>query len=138
MIGTERRAQGIERGIKLSSVRCGNHKTQCPRCSHTRKKKRDPCLSVTIDQEGVRYGLEVHPTEIAYDIVTTERALEAIGRRPAFGLNFERFACRRRRPERSRAKPGSAPDGSILMGKSAGVAELVHARGLGPRGPHGP
>jgi sugar phosphate isomerase/epimerase len=41
------------------------------------------------DQEGVRFGLEVHPTEIAYDIVTTERALDAIGRRPGFGLNFD-------------------------------------------------
>ncbi|HZU13435.1 MAG TPA: sugar phosphate isomerase/epimerase family protein [Chloroflexota bacterium] len=41
------------------------------------------------DEVGVRFGLEVHPTEIAYDIVTTERALDAIGRRPAFGINFD-------------------------------------------------
>jgi len=41
------------------------------------------------DREGVRFGLEVHPTEIAYDIVTTEKTLDAIGRRPAFGLNFD-------------------------------------------------
>ncbi len=41
------------------------------------------------DRAGVRFGLEVHPTEIAYDIVTTELALEAIGRRPAFGINFD-------------------------------------------------
>jgi sugar phosphate isomerase/epimerase len=31
----------------------------------------------------------VHPSEIAYDYWTTHRALEAIGRRPAFGLNFD-------------------------------------------------
>jgi sugar phosphate isomerase/epimerase len=37
----------------------------------------------------VRFGLEVHPTEIAYDIVTTQKALEAIGHRPAFGINFD-------------------------------------------------
>src|SRR5918995_48133 len=41
------------------------------------------------DQEGVRFGLEVHPTEIAYDFPTTEKALAAIGRRPAFGINFD-------------------------------------------------
>jgi sugar phosphate isomerase/epimerase len=37
----------------------------------------------------VRFALEVHPTEIAYDFVTTRRALEAIGDRPGFGINFD-------------------------------------------------
>ncbi|RMH11122.1 MAG: sugar phosphate isomerase/epimerase, partial [Planctomycetota bacterium] len=41
------------------------------------------------DAAGVRFGLEVHPTEIAYDIHTTRRALEAINNRPAFGFNFD-------------------------------------------------
>ena len=40
-------------------------------------------------QEGVRFGLEVHPTEIAYDFVTTRKTLDAIGRRPEFGINFD-------------------------------------------------
>jgi sugar phosphate isomerase/epimerase len=40
-------------------------------------------------QEGVRFGLEVHPTEIAYDFVTTRQTLDAIGRRPEFGINFD-------------------------------------------------
>jgi sugar phosphate isomerase/epimerase len=48
----------------------------------------NPILDV-FDEVGVRFGLEVHPTEIAYDIVTTERALAAVGRRPAFGINFD-------------------------------------------------
>ena len=39
--------------------------------------------------EGVRYGLEVHPTEIAYDIYTAQRALEAIEFHPNFGFNFD-------------------------------------------------
>ncbi len=47
-----------------------------------------PILDVC-DQEGVRFGLEVHPTEIAYDFVTTEKALAALGRRRAFGINFD-------------------------------------------------
>jgi sugar phosphate isomerase/epimerase len=47
-----------------------------------------PILDV-FDAEGVRYGLEVHPTEIAYDFVTTRKALEAIDRRDSFGINFD-------------------------------------------------
>ena len=39
--------------------------------------------------EGVRFGLEVHPTEIAYDFVTTRKTLDAIDRRPEFGINFD-------------------------------------------------
>lgn len=39
--------------------------------------------------EGVRFGLEVHPTEIAYDFVTTRAAFDAIGNRPEFGLNLD-------------------------------------------------
>jgi sugar phosphate isomerase/epimerase len=41
------------------------------------------------DEVGVRFALEVHPTEIAYDIYTTQRALAAVNRRPAFGINFD-------------------------------------------------
>ncbi len=41
------------------------------------------------DAEGVRFGLEVHPTEIAYDFVTTRKTLDAIDRRPGFGINFD-------------------------------------------------
>ena len=48
----------------------------------------DPIMDV-FDAEGVRFGLEVHPTEIAYDFVTTRKTLEAIGRRPAFGINLD-------------------------------------------------
>jgi sugar phosphate isomerase/epimerase len=47
-----------------------------------------PILDV-FEAEGVRYGLEVHPTEIAYDFVTTRKALEAIDRRESFGINFD-------------------------------------------------
>ena len=37
----------------------------------------------------MRFAHEVHPSEIAYDYWTTHRALEAVGHRPAFGLNFD-------------------------------------------------
>ena len=39
-----------------------------------------PIIDV-FDAEGVRFALEVHPTEIAYDFVTTRKALDAIGHR---------------------------------------------------------
>ena len=48
----------------------------------------NPILDV-FDAEGVRFAHEVHPSEIAYDFWTTKRALEAVGHRPAFGLNFD-------------------------------------------------
>jgi len=47
-----------------------------------------PIIDV-FEAEGVRFALEVHPGEIAYDFVTTSRALQAIGRRPGFGLNLD-------------------------------------------------
>jgi sugar phosphate isomerase/epimerase len=48
----------------------------------------NPILDV-FDEVGVRFALEVHPTEIAFDAVTAERALEAVGRRAAFGFNYD-------------------------------------------------
>jgi sugar phosphate isomerase/epimerase len=47
-----------------------------------------PIIDV-FEAEGVKFALEVHPTEIAYDFVTTRKALEAIGDRPGFGINFD-------------------------------------------------
>mgnify|MGYP002347185402 CR=1 FL=1 len=48
----------------------------------------NPILDV-FDQVGVKFALEVHPTEIAYDFWTTHRALAAVNKRPAFGINFD-------------------------------------------------
>jgi sugar phosphate isomerase/epimerase len=41
------------------------------------------------DECGVKFALEVHPTEIAFDIVTAKRALEAVNHRKTFGFNFD-------------------------------------------------
>jgi sugar phosphate isomerase/epimerase len=38
---------------------------------------------------GVRYALEVHPTEIAFDIASAKRTLEALDHHPAFGFNYD-------------------------------------------------
>jgi sugar phosphate isomerase/epimerase len=48
----------------------------------------NPILDV-FDEVGVKFGLEVHPSEIAYDFWTTKRTLEAINHRAAFGINFD-------------------------------------------------
>lgn len=40
-------------------------------------------------KERVGFALEVHPTEIAFDVASTRRTLEAIGHHPAFGFNFD-------------------------------------------------
>jgi sugar phosphate isomerase/epimerase len=39
--------------------------------------------------EGVKFGLEVHPTEIAFDIASAENALNAVKGHPAFGFNYD-------------------------------------------------
>ena len=48
----------------------------------------NPILDV-FQECGVRFALEVHPTEIAFDIHSAHKALEAIGRREEFGFNFD-------------------------------------------------
>ncbi|HEY2855545.1 MAG TPA: sugar phosphate isomerase/epimerase [Gemmatimonadaceae bacterium] len=37
----------------------------------------------------VRFALEVHPTEIAFDISSAERALDAVANHPSFGFNYD-------------------------------------------------
>lgn len=48
----------------------------------------NPILDV-FDECGVKFALEVHPTEIAFDIITARKALEVIDNREAFGFNFD-------------------------------------------------
>ncbi len=47
-----------------------------------------PILDV-FDECGVKFGLEVHPTEIAFDIYSARRTLDAIDNRDTFGFNFD-------------------------------------------------
>lgn len=49
----------------------------------------NPILNV-FDRCGVKFALEVHPTEIAFDLITAKRALDALKRRTkTFGFNFD-------------------------------------------------
>lgn len=38
---------------------------------------------------GVKFALEVHPTEIAFDAVSAERAIAAVDGHPCFGFNYD-------------------------------------------------
>ncbi len=51
-------------------------------------KRWKPILN-EFQKAGVKFALEVHPTEIAFDIVSAERALAAVDGHPAFGFNFD-------------------------------------------------
>ncbi len=48
----------------------------------------NPILDV-FGECGVKFSLEVHPTEIAFDLYTAEMAVEALGGREEFGFNFD-------------------------------------------------
>ena len=48
----------------------------------------NPILDV-FQECGVKFALEVHPTEIAFDIYSAERALQALDQREEFGFNFD-------------------------------------------------
>ena len=89
-----------------------------------------PIIDV-FDTEGVKFGLEVHPTEIAYDFVTTRKTLDAIGNREGFGINLDpshfahqsldtaRVRARVRRPDLPRARQGLEASGSTGAARSS-------------------
>ena len=41
----------LQFGIRLDNYAPGDKKLLCPKCSHTRRNKADPCLSVTVDAD---------------------------------------------------------------------------------------
>ncbi len=47
-----------------------------------------PILDV-FSENGVKFGLEVHPTEIAFDIVSAQNAIDALDGHEAFGFNYD-------------------------------------------------
>ncbi|QQE11624.1 sugar phosphate isomerase/epimerase [Planctomycetota bacterium] len=51
-------------------------------------KRFKPILNA-FDKANVNFALEVHPTEIAFDIVTAERALKAVDNHKRFGFNYD-------------------------------------------------
>jgi sugar phosphate isomerase/epimerase len=46
-------------------------------------------ILAAFEKENVNFALEVHPTEIAFDIASAQRALEAVKHHKRFGFNFD-------------------------------------------------
>lgn len=68
----------IAQGFKLRSYNIGTQYVPCPRCSPTRKKKTDPCVSVTIsDDNSALY--HCHHCEWSGKAGTVRRTQENIG-----------------------------------------------------------
>ena len=51
-------------------------------------KRFGPILEA-FDKVNVNFGLEVHPTEIAFDIASSQRAIEAVKGHKRFGFNYD-------------------------------------------------
>lgn len=51
-------------------------------------KRWKPILAA-FEKAGVKFALEVHPTEIAFDIASAEKAIAAVDGHPCFGFNFD-------------------------------------------------
>jgi len=51
-------------------------------------KRFTPILNA-FDKVNVNFGLEVHPTEIAFDIASAERAIKAVKNHKRFGFNYD-------------------------------------------------
>jgi len=51
-------------------------------------KRFGPILEA-FERHNVNFALEVHPTEIAFDIASAQRALEAVKHHPRFGFNYD-------------------------------------------------
>ncbi len=51
-------------------------------------KRFGPILDA-FEEVNVNFALEVHPTEIAFDIATAQRALKAVGMQKRFGFNYD-------------------------------------------------
>lgn len=56
--------------------------------AYCRAKRWKPILDA-YKKLGIRFGLEVHPTEIAFEIASARRALKVVNNHPAFGFNFD-------------------------------------------------
>ncbi len=51
--------------------------------------KRFKPIMDSFKKDGIKFALEVHPTEIAFDIASAQRAVDAIGGHECFGFNYD-------------------------------------------------
>ena len=99
----------LEHGIRPRSFAEGSRKMLCPQCSDTRRNRKDPCLTLTIDSDGVGAVWNCH--HCGWSGAVNERE----GDRPA----------RLHRQRLPRAKPSQAP-----TEPSSAVLRWLAARGI--------
>jgi len=106
-----------ERGIRLQRYEIGDQKALCPQCSHTRKKKTDPCLSVTIDGEGAVWNCHNHGCGFAGGVSDRDEPA-SVPRRP-----------RPKAPPQKPKQPIDAPTPAVIAWASGrGISEQVIRR----------
>jgi sugar phosphate isomerase/epimerase len=94
-------------------------------------------------KEQVRFALEVHPTEIAYDIISARRTLDALKNHPSFGFNFDPSHLIHPMINPVHSSKSSRNTFSIVMSKirgcrsPAGIASLVRIWTSATRGAAG-
>jgi twinkle protein len=103
-----------EHNIRPKDFRQGDQKLLCPQCSHNRKNKTDPCLSLTIGDDSALW--KCHNCEWSGGI------------RPQ-GDRGQYFQERRRDPVRITTQPQPLPAHAIAWFASRGISEdsLEHA-----------
>lgn len=101
----------LAHGIRPRSFDVGDQKMRCPKCSHTRKNKSDPCLSLTIDSES---GGVWHCHNCGWS-----------GNVPSRRPSFAPAPRRTRKPE-----PPTKPTGDGLQPLPANAVQWFASRGI--------
>ncbi len=99
----------LDNGIRLRGYGEGSSKVLCPRCSHTRKNKTEPCLSVTVDDKGA--------TWLCHNCGWSGAANER-----------ERNVVPMRRPVKVEHKPGGLPANIVEWFAKRGIPATVLER----------
>jgi twinkle protein len=105
----------VRQGISLKNYSVGAHKTTCPRCSHTRKDKKDPCLWVNIKEVN-------HAMWKCHNCVWTGAAGDVAGHRD------EPQKREYKKPEPPKATTSKLPDNIMAFFTKRGISREVIER----------
>jgi twinkle protein len=103
----------LEHGIRPRSYRDGDQKLLCPKCSHTRRNRKDPCLSLTIDRRGAAW--KCHHCGWSGSVVERDSATL---------LRWARLAA----PIKPSRSPGEATPAVLQWIAARGISEAVARR----------
>jgi twinkle protein len=107
----------LEHGLRPGNYAEGDHKLTCPRCSHGRKKRHDPCLSLTIEPDGAVW--QCHHCQWADGVSMKER-------------DETRWSRRRPAPVRPKGTIGEPTVAALTWFAERGIsAEVVRRNKVG-------